>query len=581
MTEEEKREGYVLALTLIWMRRERARIQDAFLPGVQRVFRQEFRRIRVWLRDRWLPGATPPPDFWLPTQGPLHDILTRIWREAIDTFGSEMARRIGYGVDPNRPPGPRGMYRPWNQTVEAFMSRQVALWVDSISRTSRKRVDNILIRPEVTRETAAGSLEALYRGFEENRAPDIVANSTVSASGDAQDRLAAQWRADTGLYPVKQWWTQRDERVRPAHVNLQGVTRLIGQEFLPNLAYPRDPRAPLSLTARCFLGHHVPRAVGRLELVYRRHFEGEIVRIDLPPEVSHGGLSVTPNHPILTNRGWVPAGELQEGDYLIHGAGLGFDSVDPNIQDPPASFEQIFQTLADTGQTKRVAGGIMDFHGDGREAEIEIVGPDLHLLDETESSRIQHGSQSFFPESDSIFSGRFGLGSGQLGGQDQSPSTLQIGLTHSEVHRFGSISRADTLSQQPFPDSEARTSEFFREGFFRHPSQVECLDLFGGQGSAQDPLSGVSAQLDSVVPEDRIQRGLRNTPLFAEALDSIAREIPSDYLVPVIRTQRTQFSGHVYNLQTSSGFYMVDNIPCKNCRCFLLYFFPREGMFTR
>jgi hypothetical protein len=74
----------------------------------------------------------------------------------------------------------------------------------------------------------------------------------------------------------------------------------------------------------------------------RREYEGPLVNITTR---ANRKLSVTPNHPILTTRGWVLAGEVVESDDLIcarfldgHGSGV------PDVNDAPPTIEQVFES---------------------------------------------------------------------------------------------------------------------------------------------------------------------------------------------------------------------------------------------
>ena len=44
-----------------------------------------------------------------------------------------------------------------------------------------------------------------------------------------------------------------------------------------------------------------------------RHYDGEIIRL----VTANHALAVSPDHPVLTRRGWVRAGEVEQGDYLV------------------------------------------------------------------------------------------------------------------------------------------------------------------------------------------------------------------------------------------------------------------------
>lgn len=56
----------------------------------------------------------------------------------------------------------------------------------------------------------------------------------------------------------KTWNSMEDARVRPSHVELDGITIPIGEEFKPGLSYPGDSNAPSEeiLNCRCYLSYN-------------------------------------------------------------------------------------------------------------------------------------------------------------------------------------------------------------------------------------------------------------------------------------------------------------------------------------
>jgi hypothetical protein len=107
-----------------------------------------------------------------------------------------------------------------------------------------------------------------------------------------------------------------------------------------------------------------------IEVAFERFYEGAIIELDL----SNGNhLTITPNHPVLTNKGWVKAGLLYEGDYVV--SHIGFDAHSRQEHDPkcsPSAIGQIFRSLPPHLRV-RAKGSGMDFHGDGKEGNIDIV----------------------------------------------------------------------------------------------------------------------------------------------------------------------------------------------------------------
>jgi hypothetical protein len=112
---------------------------------------------------------------------------------------------------------------------------------------------------------------------------------------------------------------------------------------------------------------------------YRREYSGEIIILH-----TAGGkeLSCTPNHPILTNKGWIAAGLLTKGDNVI--CRSYFDRISggsPNIDQGETRIQDIFDSLSVNGNIVRFPSSAGYFHGDVSNGEVDVIFPDGFLRD--------------------------------------------------------------------------------------------------------------------------------------------------------------------------------------------------------
>lgn len=96
-------------------------------------------------------------------------------------------------------------------------------------------------------------------------------------------------------------------------------------------------------------------------------------------------LTVTPNHPVLTANGLVPAGDLVKGDQLVcyrGESGIGFLRPGSERDEGPSLVEDVFGAFVKHGVSSFVARPAVDFHGDARgfDGEVDVVGSYRQLL---------------------------------------------------------------------------------------------------------------------------------------------------------------------------------------------------------
>lgn len=193
----------------------------------------------------------------------------------------------------------------------------------------------------------------------------VLAHATMTASDDDAEEL------------FMEWVTMGDSHVRATHRDTAGQIRPIGERFSVDrfkMPYPGYPGVPIELWINCVVGSTEVGWTGQDVLgATRRTHEGTFV--DLRTVRGHV-LTVTGNHPVLTPAGYVPAQSLREGDRI-----LASDSpISPQVDDVPASAEQVFGALSETWVQQRVVPSRVDFHGDIPAAEVEVVRPDGDLL---------------------------------------------------------------------------------------------------------------------------------------------------------------------------------------------------------
>lgn len=279
------------------------------------------------------------------------------------------------------------------------------------------------------------------------------------------------------------------------------------------------------------------------KVALRREYDGEVVVIR-----TSGGhdLTVTPNHPVLTRRGWVAAGLLHEGDDLLAaGAGQGHVVGGPDEDDAPARVEDRFRALGVIGASVAgsVPGAPEQFHGDGRDSEVEVVARDGLLWDEVQASFRQPLAEPDLalgavnePGDGLPFDG---LGARVIGGG--APRCA----THGGMGSRGLLSALGGGHLRGADDASTRPVADWLSGLSEPPAHDSPGDA-AGPGEGQLALPGAISGGDAF---GHIER---------------TRTVRS---VSVTAIVRKSYSGHVYNLVTGDGWYFANSIVTHNCDC--------------
>lgn len=303
-----------------------------------------------------------------------------------------------------------------------------------------------------------------------------------------------------------------------ARANLFGL----GPGNYPKAKAPRPPFHP-----HCLPGDTLVTSAGKITAATKRWFDGDVSVITT---ASGKRLTATINHPVLTARGWVPAGLVDVGDEVIArvvpvDVWIGVDANNKH-QDVPTRISEIADTFLSSSEVaaREVPTSAEDFHGDGMAGNVAVVGANRELWDgvDAASAKILH---------DARFQ-RAHAGESALLGDGGLHKALEVFRNSAN-----SVMRRLCHGGPPLgPDAIKADQVLLTDGADHHPGFHEPL--------------GDSRAADTALAR-QIQDGATG-PVFADK---------------VINIERHAFSGHVYNLETETGHFTCNNIITHNCYC--------------
>jgi len=334
---------------------------------------------------------------------------------------------------------------------------------------------------------------------------------------------------------------------------------------------------------------------GRFVAGVRAHYRGEVITIH-----TAGGrkLAVTSNHPVLTRDGFVAAQRVRDGHQLLCYSGDAHGATAPGAHEhgAPAAVDDVFHALGKLwGQELRDLS-VEDLHGDaaGTDGKVDVVRPDRVLLVDGLAQPLDGGGNSILvlttPPTISVASeGSGGHGLGAV------HATARSGVGGAELPANGFRVRLELLPFQLLgfgAPPELYPGAF--ESMGNHATVVpgslaDRLDRFAREIGGAD--AGHVDLLPKVVlpPNGGLHRPGRQPPFDTPlshggstdsklARDLLERHAGLVELDEVVAVDVSSWHGHVYDLQSVTGFNIASDVFVSNCRCGEGLIFPGGGV---
>lgn len=454
------------------------------------------------------------------------------------------------------------------QAIETTL-RRFSGWATSIPVGGSKAVEKQK-EAKILRKSLA-QLSFIERRVAIDQTHKLIAsiNEIVAVDGGA---IAAEWHSrwrvpnydyrpdhkerDEQVYLIRGNWAQERGLVKPGPAGYFDAITRPGEEVF---CFPGDSKIPFA---------------DGISKVFRHWYSGELAVIQTD---SGKTLRGTPNHPILTTKGWVGIGSLQEGDDVIEQIDHLLFSAEKNQNDSIPTLAQIFSSINKSGVGYTADQRSANFHGDIPQSDIDIVFADGLLSVGAQSSALESLNKLNFSVADNfgfmeraLFNSGIGLFfTAQRGVRSGNPkqSLMWICLRGANNIGFALISETNPSVHKTCRNRGAGHVEF--------PAQLQDA---GARLISMNDLEDIEAKLifrfDLDKPDTYGMQSTKQTASFpAENLCNNINRLPfRAQAVKVIKVQRSSYTGHVYNLQTKDGWYVADGIISHNCRCSAVYF---------
>ncbi len=447
----------------------------------------------------------------------------------------------------------------------AYADERAAALVTAIDETTRERLQQLIedaIEKELSAAELADNIGASF-AFSDERA-DLIARSEITDAENIGLGTALQDAGEEYVF-VNEPGPAEDEECADIKAD--------GGQIWPIDEFIADP----SGHPNCFPSGVLVTAPDR-ELGYARPFEGELIVLRT---ASDQFLPVTPNHPILTDRGWRAAKFLRQGDYVIrstdHAALWAASGTDEYQR--PAPIEEVARTPKMDG----VSGGTLraptrpdDFHGDGKgskvyvERTLGLLGDRWQTAPREKSAETRLRWRLMAPVSLLYLRSKGKILWRALHPAYRVMCGLRSGvaLTRRHLHPFDTarlgMRTLNPEAAKPQPGSRpvnvVPSGDLFLRQFFR---KVEAAQRRIRRAAAERVARPMDSRLDRASFRMAVP-GIRSTSAEAlpNLLDSLAGLVAAEKIVSV---GTCWYRGHVFNLQTAGHWYIAGEYISRNC----------------
>lgn len=454
-------------------------------------------------------------------------------------------------------------------TEHPIRGRTLGEWFETLEQDTQARLSAEVTKGIVEGQTTP-QIAARLRGTPElagsdgvlevtrRQAETLVRTATTDVATLARDQTFGE---NADLLKGVAWLATLDDRTCPVCGSRDGVVYPVGEG-------PRPAAHPNCMPAGVIVSS--PTA---LRAASRRWFDGEVIVLRT---ASGQKLAVTPNHPVLTPAGWLPAKLVHVGAYLIRQR-FGDARVrtrDVNDQDVPARVEQVAESILRARDVVAVPVPVSaeDFHGDGTPGQIAVVGANRGLRSTLDAARSQQSSedplvrarvqlQSLTGRCTCALRGERRLASAgrSMRGSRERLALLERAVRHSLSHRGRSVPWFDSFDSQRAHDRRSREPMLERDALHADAAGEPRGDLLRRDVSVQ------------AVAQAQAQRGRASrdgsgadAELARHLLSGAAGRVQPDQVIAV---DVQSFHGFVFNIETAGNWYLSAELVSHNCRC--------------
>ena len=277
----------------------------------------------------------------------------------------------------------RGSIKPWSAKDSAIVELLLIRHAQELQGTMVTLEQGIA--EGMTLQDAVNSLLSRVSAWAWVLSPTLAAGLSAGV-----DENRAEIAEEEGL-PVQDigvlWYTAEDGKV------CKRCDYLAGRWFPAKQAY----EIAATIHPNAVFAESSFIAYDGLTQIVRSQYRGPSVTV----ETERVSFAIGPNHPVLTGRGWIKAGKLNKGDYLLYDTRTeesGSIGAKAYLQKMP-TIQDVFNSLVSMCGYSTIAAPRVYFHGDEVfcYGKVDVVLPATNLLFVLDSCGLKQFSKGRFP----------------------------------------------------------------------------------------------------------------------------------------------------------------------------------------
>ncbi len=475
------------------------------------------------------------------------------------------------GVDPVK-------FEPWlNEEINLFVQNNVSL-IKTLPSEAFSDIEQMLYRDArrgLSPTELKKQIKLLFDATDKRAA--LIARDQVNKFNGSLTELRQK---NAGITEYE-WLTSKDSRVRDDHKRLDGTIQSWNKPPITVTTGKRSgERNHPGADIQCFPFSSKVSVISDVEGASRYYFTGELSSVIT---FENKLVEATPNHPILTRRGWVAIKDIKVGDYLVEVVGKNFNAGEIENNDIVSTIGEIFTSINENGVFESSNGVHANFHGDVPKGDVDTIFSARSLTADGVTDSLQPVNDFFLANSDEPLSAISDFDKSFIsylaafnGGVSRFYSIHSLFFSHlrhaCDICFRGIANTYSVINKFCFNAFSSESNSFvYRKNAF--PINVIFGNLFNINCNIVMWLNSFFVADNKSFCSNFFTKTVRAYRKLSRNRNKCSSRLYKFSRVDNVGTRK--FDGHVYNLSTVKGWYAVNNIVSHNCRCQAIPVLPK------